>query len=89
MKSDSNYYSNDIECGLSQTLALPQTNCKNNRITEYQDMNNTNTRIVDGMEASIEEIPWMSSIYVTNTGYCGAVVIGKNWILSAAHCLHP
>jgi len=86
IESNSNSYSNGVQCGLSKTTELQHYNCKNNRITLTQSMDQTNTRIVNGIDASIGEFPWVSSIFVKSGTYCGAVIIHTNWILSAAHC---
>ncbi|MBO9666953.1 MAG: serine protease [Bdellovibrio sp.] len=44
--------------------------------------------IVGGVEASPGEFPWIGSIQ-DNEGwaYCGATLIKKNWVITAAHCV--
>jgi len=43
------------------------------------------TRIIGGEDAS-ESYPWMVSIQ-TSGHFCGGVLIDKDWVLTAAHCL--
>lgn len=43
-------------------------------------------RIVNGTDASIENIPFQVSILLMNSQWCGAVILDANTILTAAHC---
>ncbi|XP_055325957.1 trypsin 5G1-like [Sitodiplosis mosellana] len=42
--------------------------------------------IVGGFETSIEEQPWQVSLQVGTSHNCGGSIIGKEWVLTAAHC---
>lgn len=44
------------------------------------------SRIVDGTDAVITDYPSLVSLQIYGTHACGATIINKNWILSAAHC---
>ena len=45
-------------------------------------------RIVDGVISPDGSWPWMAEIIYSNKHYCGAVLISKNVVMTAAHCLY-
>ncbi|XP_053685994.1 transmembrane protease serine 9-like [Sabethes cyaneus] len=48
----------------------------------------TTGRIVGGYEVDIADVPFQVSLWTEFGFFCGGSIIGKRWVLSAAHCLN-
>ena len=44
-------------------------------------------KIIDGTETQIHEYPWMVSLQIGGSHFCGGSLINEHWVLTAAHCL--
>ena len=44
-------------------------------------------RIVGGVDAKDGQVPYQCSLQRNGSHFCGCVIISKQWILTAGHCL--
>lgn len=56
--------------------------CGRAQVTNYRE-----PRIVGGNSTYVGEFPWAVSIQRHKSHHCGGVIVGKRWILTAAHCV--
>lgn len=45
-------------------------------------------RIVGGVTSKAGAWPWLAAIYIRGSFRCGGALIGRKWVLTAAHCFH-
>lgn len=43
-------------------------------------------RIVGGHPVAIEDVPYQVSLQVYGFGFCGGIIISKDWVMTAGHC---
>jgi secreted trypsin-like serine protease len=70
---------------LAACLLFPMVVLHINAWGETIQFDGTDTRIIGGV-SSDEDYPWMVSIQ-RSSHFCGGVLIAKDWVLTAAHCL--
>ncbi|XP_061385410.1 transmembrane protease serine 9-like [Danaus plexippus] len=82
----------------SSTTTTPATTFDQEMLDElYQDSQNRcncrcgerneESRIVGGVETSVNEFPWVARLTYFNKFYCGGMLINDRYILTAAHCV--
>uniref|UniRef100_A0A182N9T6 Peptidase S1 domain-containing protein n=1 Tax=Anopheles dirus TaxID=7168 RepID=A0A182N9T6_9DIPT len=75
------------------TLAAPlQAAPVNNNSSESCDcvcgVGGRTNRIVGGSETSAHQFPWLAGLFRQGKLYCGASVVSRNFLVTAAHCVN-
>ncbi|CAM5121574.1 unnamed protein product [Natator depressus] len=66
-------------CASGRIVALKCSEC---------GMRSRAARIVGGSEAPLGRWPWQASLYLNSKHVCGGSVVARDWIVTAAHCVH-
>lgn len=67
---------------------------KNGTIAVDQENHPNSTKIWGGTESKVGDWPWMTALLDSNESdnfqaqFCAGVLIGKSWVLTAAHCAY-
>lgn len=88
-----------IDCGVRTSRRQPRSNAsKLTSITNSTSPSLTpfvrNPKIMHGTPTVEGQYPWQVSLELLHPSFgfighwCGGVLIDRNWVLSAAHCIH-
>ncbi|XP_012669131.1 kallikrein-8 isoform X1 [Otolemur garnettii] len=47
------------------------------------------SKVLEGQECQPHSQPWQAALFQGNQLLCGGVLVGANWVLTAAHCKKP
>merc|ERR1711936_1447527 len=77
----------------SKTESCNTNSCPTSSPTCGTNARKFQTKIVGGRPADPDEWPWLAALIRPSSKssgqYCGAALIGDEWVLTAAHCLAP
>lgn len=51
-------------------------------------LSNQLSRIVNGVDTFAGEFPWMVSLKLRGSHFCGGALVSNSWIVTAAHCVY-
>ena len=74
-------------------LPLLLAACLSGAVVAQSEDSLSDTRIINGVPVSIEEVPWQVALMLSSEPddfygqFCGGSIVSADWIVTAAHCL--